>query len=849
MEGLTEALQQTAMWVWQATWRASVLIGLVLAIRAVLGPRLPPRWLYAMWLVVVVRLLLPFGPASRISLFNLLPHGTVSSVPSGVMSAPPAWTGDQASSRAVPGDRSADALTEGPHAGGAGPTASRASVSWVSILAWVWLAGALALATTIGVRHIQLWRIVRFQRAVTHSAALGALEDCRARMRISTLLGAVLTDQVQSPALFGLVRPRLLIPTRMSRHVSAHDLRHVFLHELAHLRHHDIALGWLTSVCQVLHWFNPLVWLAFHQMRIDRELACDELAMSYMSDPDETRRYGQTLIQLQEVLGPTPPLASLAAVLEGRSQLRTRIRRIVGFGGSRPWQSAVAAVVLVLLAGTGLTDPTSGVADLARVPTGQVAADDTIGEMTQEVPIAAGRTTEPNDSDAEEARGAANQDKTIAEPPPVVQAGAWARDLPSEVQDKVYLYYDLNRVEGKRAVDVLSGVHHGLVHGDPGPGQGIEGGALALDGQDDFLAVEAMPSRAFTVCVWAKPDEPVPGQCRNVLILVSPQAQLEIAIDGLGQVEWRSRTDRGSQSQFRIQVQQTDPEAWSHVGVAWEDGAIRLYLNGASVDGQVIQWNPSTQFLNVGGGSYGSWRGLIDEVVVFTEALAPEQIRQVVALAGPVEAGFSAGRPVQQGLWQQGVVGGFGIVDGRGPYPNASAAQAMARSTLRQLGLCVGMIVDQWAPKVMRGDWRQADDMVTPLRLLLQQLDSASSTGLTMSWPNDGSLPHVLTMAPGSLARAIEVLAGAQAEPVATREKVASMAQQVDSIIRAVASREGDSVWAGCLQLRQLHGQLLADLGLDGDPTFRMDIRPSRPAVMRPPSDRVRVRPSPRRGR
>ncbi len=856
MEWLAEPLQQIAMGVWQATWRSSVLIAVVLSIRAVLGPRLPPRWVYALWLVVVVRLLLPSGPASRASLFNLLPRGPAHSIPSTLMPEARALDEGRTPAPQAPGEQPGRAMVGGTPPGAGGPAGDRPGVSPVSILAWVWLAGAAALAASIAFRHWQLWRIVRFQRAVTHSAALGALEDSRARMGIGTLLGAVLTDQVQSPALFGLVRPRLLIPTRLSRHVTAHDLRYVFLHELAHLRHHDIALGWLTSFCQVLHWFNPLVWLALHRMRVDRELACDELALSRMSDADETRQYGQTLIQLQEVLGPIPPLASLAAVLEGRSQLRTRIRRIAGFGKSRPWQSVVAGVLLVLLAGTGLTDATSGVRQTGTrlVPVVSMSAEDTIDDLAHEVPVTGAGPRDAGETQAAqpgvEVPDTAGQDGPgLEEVHAADQVGAWARGLPSDLQDKVYLYYDLNRVEGKRAVDVLSTGRHGLVHGDPAPGQGIEGEALVLDGQDDFVTVEAMPGRSFTVCLWVKPDRPVPGQCRTVLILVSPEAQLEVAIDGLGQVEWRSRGGRGSQAQFGVQPQRTDPEAWTHVAAAWDEGAIRLLLNGAPVYGQVIPWDPSTQFLHVGGGSYGSWQGLIDEVVVFTEALAPDQVRQVVALAGPVEERFPAWTEALQGFWQQDAVWGSGAVEGGPGYLGEGPTQAMACSTVRQLGLCTRMITDQWAPKVVRGDWRQADEMVAPLRILAQQLDSASIAGPTPSWPDDGSPPQAWSMAPGSLARAVAVLAQTQAESTGARAVIVGMAEQVDSIIRAVGARDADSVRAGCRQFDQGYGQLVAVLGLDSDPTFESLTHPGRPAASRPPATRVRVRAPQRRGR
>ena len=80
-----------------------------------------------------------------------------------------------------------------------------------------------------------------------------------------------------SPSVYGL-------HASASAHADGNDrdpldlaqLRHVFLHELAHLKRFDIAVGLLTAVVQTVHWFNPLVWLAFRRMRDDREVACDD---------------------------------------------------------------------------------------------------------------------------------------------------------------------------------------------------------------------------------------------------------------------------------------------------------------------------------------------------------------------------------------------------------------------------------------------------------------------------------------------------------------------------------------------------------------------------------------------
>ena len=87
------------------------------------------------------------------------------------------------------------------------------------------------------------------------------------------------TDAVDSPALFGLLRPKLLLPTGLIRRLDESELRHVFLHELAHLRRHDVLLNWLAALLQIIHWFNPMIWFGFARMRADREFACDALAL------------------------------------------------------------------------------------------------------------------------------------------------------------------------------------------------------------------------------------------------------------------------------------------------------------------------------------------------------------------------------------------------------------------------------------------------------------------------------------------------------------------------------------------------------------------------------------------
>jgi len=98
---------------------------------------------------------------------------------------------------------------------------------------------------------------IRRHRFVTDHNTLALLEDCKQETRIHAYLAVVETERVTSPALFGIIRPRLLLPAGTLAELGPEQLRHVFLHELAHLQRHDIAVNWVMTLLQALHWFNP----------------------------------------------------------------------------------------------------------------------------------------------------------------------------------------------------------------------------------------------------------------------------------------------------------------------------------------------------------------------------------------------------------------------------------------------------------------------------------------------------------------------------------------------------------------------------------------------------------------
>lgn len=340
MQPLLDFTGSFLVWLGRASWQASVLIVLVLLAQWLLRRQLAPRWRHALWLLVVIRLALPWAPESRVSLFNwfsaLSPAPSVSS-PALILPA-------------------ADAAEQPDASLAVAPATFVLRLPWQTWLAGLWLAGVVVLPACLFVTNRRLGGKIRRQRPVTNATVLDLLEDCK-EMGVCTPLTLVETSAVASPSLYGFIRPRLLLPAGFTQSFSLPELRYVLLHELGHVKRGDILLNWLTTVLLILHWFNPLVWYAFSRMQADRELACDALALAHTKEA-ENQSYGQTIIKLLESFCRPVRSPGLVGILENKNQMKRRISMIAKFKKTSRWPVAAIAAFAGLALVT-LTDAQS----------------------------------------------------------------------------------------------------------------------------------------------------------------------------------------------------------------------------------------------------------------------------------------------------------------------------------------------------------------------------------------------------------------------------------------------------------------------------------------------------------
>ncbi len=353
-------------WVQRASLQAALLVLLIFIVQWVLRDRLTPRWRYALWMIVLARLALPWTPSSPLSIFNLIHFNP----PRPAMLPTPAQVADPAEMKIAAPPAKETAAKEKDLGSGlenlvfknpptpAVPPAGRPGLLEIGLQSspLIWLAGAITLSLFILTQILLLSRF-RGERVVTDQLTLELLEQCKRDMGIRTYLAVVQAPAVKTPALFGFLRPRLLLPPKTLQTCTLRELRHIFLHELAHLKRHDILVNWAMALLQILHWFNPLVWYAFYRIRIERELACDRLALSSMTE--NPKDYGQTIVHLLEQFSQPRALPSLAGILEDKKQITRRMTMIANFKKESRRLTVLAALVLLTLIGVGLTSATT----------------------------------------------------------------------------------------------------------------------------------------------------------------------------------------------------------------------------------------------------------------------------------------------------------------------------------------------------------------------------------------------------------------------------------------------------------------------------------------------------------
>ena len=318
-----------AIWILSST----VLILAVIILRSVLKGRISLRMQYALWVLVLIRLLIPWDIGSSVlSLQNHLPHEspirqeTTIAVDKQEESAPVSVTPQV--------DKQPEAQT--PIEPQTPTVPAKAALSASEVLTAIWLSGVT------GGTLILLWS----NRQFSHR-----LKAEREQIDLDFPLSVYLSTVTETPCLFGFFHPVVYVTKEVLEDKQA--LQHVIEHEYTHYRHGDHLWSLLRGICLVLHWYNPLVWLAVKLSKYDAELACDEGTIQRIGEAERIS-YGRTLVGLTCTQQSLKDWTLTATTMTGsKNSLKERVL----FIAKQPKKTVigVTAMILVMAFAVGCT--------------------------------------------------------------------------------------------------------------------------------------------------------------------------------------------------------------------------------------------------------------------------------------------------------------------------------------------------------------------------------------------------------------------------------------------------------------------------------------------------------------
>ena len=314
-----------------ASFHGSIVILAVIILRLVLK-KTPKKFLCLLWLLAGIRLLMPFEIRSDLSLQP--DYEPVTQVQ---------WQQSEAyshiSEENQPVENSveaAPAVTEAPAsvspAVPAEPETKR-EIHWLSLLPWVWLAVAGCFAI------YSLYSYLRLKYQVREAIKIPGGWEC---------------DRIDTAFILGFLKPRIYIPMGMPRSVR----KHILAHERTHLEKGDHWFKMIGFLALAIHWFNPLVWVAYILLCKDIEMACDERVVQFM-ELEERKAYSAALLSC------STNRAHFAAcpVAFGEVSVKYRIKSVLNYKKPSFWISLAGVIAIVFVAVCLVTSPTAEVPD------------------------------------------------------------------------------------------------------------------------------------------------------------------------------------------------------------------------------------------------------------------------------------------------------------------------------------------------------------------------------------------------------------------------------------------------------------------------------------------------------
>lgn len=347
----------------------SFLVLIILLLRFIFKNKIKKSIIYYLWIILIIKLLIPIGPESKLSIFNLvnvknLNYETVNNVDinnnilnqnnelneiNTAIQEENTSTNEEINNNSNIKINSNEETTE----------LKKKNKSVEKILFLIWISGTLSILL------LKLMIYIRFKKSINNEYRnnfnykynMDISKELKL-LNIKRNIKVIVTDKSITPSLIGIINPKILIPKIILKDIEKNELRYIILHELCHYKRKDIFILWLSIFASSINWFNPIINLGMKIMKEDCELACDEMVLDNIEDSEKTY-YGKTIINIIEAISIKNKMIGTTSIITSKKSIKERIKIIAKNKKFNFKNIILGIVIIIVFLGIALTNKVS----------------------------------------------------------------------------------------------------------------------------------------------------------------------------------------------------------------------------------------------------------------------------------------------------------------------------------------------------------------------------------------------------------------------------------------------------------------------------------------------------------
>ncbi|MBB6623549.1 stage II sporulation protein P [Clostridium gasigenes] len=339
-------------WIIETSFAASIIVLIVICIRGLIKKRVNPNILYYMWFVVIIKLLIPNGPESNISIYNVFSKSEVGVVER-VNEIESTNIINEINVKSTLKDESKIYKTD-----------TNNKIDYIKLKAmlcciWVMGIGFLSIRSIYSYNTLQKYiQGKEYNNYPVESILLETLNILCIKRKVKIIM----CDEFQSPTLFGIMEPRIIIPKTIIENSTSKELKYILLHELIHLKRRDNIIIWVLLIIKIIYWFNPIITIAIKLMQQDCELACDANVLNKVSER-ENIDYGMAILKVLSSINSKKTFVGTTTMIRNKNDIKERIS-MISINKKYGFKALIIGSLLIgIVCSVGLTTKSSAKTD------------------------------------------------------------------------------------------------------------------------------------------------------------------------------------------------------------------------------------------------------------------------------------------------------------------------------------------------------------------------------------------------------------------------------------------------------------------------------------------------------